>query len=303
MTKLKFFCAAIIILSILLLYPTHSFAGSKVDHGNFIIGWGEPLDRSNFISARLLDDQHTVLFTFNRYIYQPAAGLNAFPDGGYSRAIINKVYIATYDLNRKAVNLLYSENSLKTERNDFYIIGAKGDKVLMRRSGYSWFDLKTGKLTPMPLDKDIRDLGYDAANVDLLDGQGTIVIVNNAAAKPNRHRPEIAVKYFSRKPLPIADSFIQYYGCWQREIYYYKDHKTMAFNLDTHAQRECSRQEYNAMAQGQFAERNNRPLDAVVKFGGDKLILVRKISGQQDEEPLDLSPQSAAPITDYEGLK
>jgi len=297
-----------LLLAGLFLYPIYSFAVSKVDHGNFFIGWGEPHDISRFLSANLLDDQHTVLFTFNRYVYQPAAGLNAFPDGGGSRTIVNRVYIATYDLNSKNVKIVFSANILDKRAHDdyseLYIYGVKGDKILMRQPhDYCWFDLKTARLTPAPMDKDIRDLGYDSVNIHLVDSQGTIVLVNNAVANPKMSKPSVAVKYLGNAPIVVACPITQYYGYQRREIYYYSENgKGTAFNLDTRTYRKFANKEYSELVDSKIAEYNEPNIS--VEFGsGRKLFLDRGTNARLQHDPLDISPQQLAPITDFEGLK
>jgi|GEM_PF-2911703 hypothetical protein len=301
----KIFC---LLLLALILQPIHSFAASKVDHGNFLIGWGDPHDISRFLSANLLDDQHTVLFTFNRCIYQPAAGLNAFPDGGGSRTIVKRVYIATYDINSKNVKIVYAANLLDKRAHDdyseLYISGVKGDKILIRQPrDYCWFDLKTGKLTPAPLNDDIRGLGYDAVNIHLVDSQGTIVIINNAAANPKWSKPSLAVKYPGSAPIVVAGPITQYYGYRGREIYYYPENgKGTAFNLDTRTYREYAYKEYLDLTASEMAK-NNEP-NISIEFGsGRKLFIDRGINAKLQHDPLGLSLQDIAPITDIEGLK
>src|SRR3972149_26539 len=47
-----------------------------------VVGYGPLQDHSEYVSARLADDNRTVLFSFNRFAYRAATGWRAFPDGG-----------------------------------------------------------------------------------------------------------------------------------------------------------------------------------------------------------------------------
>ena len=69
------------------------------------LGYGPLQDRSKFVSARLADDQRTVLFSFHRFAYRAATGWRAFPDGGIPDYATDISVLGTYDLQTRKLNV------------------------------------------------------------------------------------------------------------------------------------------------------------------------------------------------------
>ena len=100
------------------------------------VGYGPLQDHSEFVSARLADDKHRVLFSFHHFAYRPAAGWRAFPDGGIPNYVKDINLLGVYDLqNRKIRILRHEKNSIWEPGSGLFTIQAvKGSKALISRS-------------------------------------------------------------------------------------------------------------------------------------------------------------------------
>ena len=80
-------------------------------------GYGLLQDHSEFVSARLADDNHTVLFSFHHSSYRPAVGWRAFPDGGIPDCVTDIVLLGTYDVQSRGIRILRRETLGKTAKH------------------------------------------------------------------------------------------------------------------------------------------------------------------------------------------
>ena len=102
-----------------------------------IPGYGPMQDHSEFVSARLTEDNRTVLFTFHRFMYKPAGGWGAFPDGGIPRYLENINIIAAYDLEPRSLRILHREKNTNWQPGSglFTIQAINGAKALLIQGG------------------------------------------------------------------------------------------------------------------------------------------------------------------------
>jgi len=153
-------------------------------------GYGPLRDYSSFVSARLLDDKRSVLFTYHHFTYRPAAGWRAFPDGGIPRYVRDTSLIGVYDLSSRKVNILRREDNTDWQPGSglYYIHAVNGDKALIAQGGqlrgpfkqglnYLLLDLSLGSATPLDLKGDLARLGRDSGVIYLVDPDGTLLFI------------------------------------------------------------------------------------------------------------------------------
>ena len=100
-------------------------------------GYGPAQDHTEFVSAGLLDDGRTVLFTLHQLMYQPATGWRAFPDGGTPRYLKDVNTLGTYDIQTHAARTLHRERNTRWQPGggSLTIHGFEGTKALISQSG------------------------------------------------------------------------------------------------------------------------------------------------------------------------
>ncbi|HEU0007086.1 MAG TPA: hypothetical protein VFS12_13965, partial [Terriglobia bacterium] len=101
------------------------------------LGYGPLQDRSKFVSARLADDERTVLFSFHRFAYRAATGWRAFPDGGIPDYATDINILGTYDLQTRKIKILRREKNSQWQPGSglFTIQSTKGYKALISQGG------------------------------------------------------------------------------------------------------------------------------------------------------------------------
>lgn len=153
-------------------------------------GYGPLQDYSQFVSAKLLDDSQTILFTYHRYTYRPATGWRAFPDGGIPRYVEDRNLIGVYDLARKKTTILHRKNNRDWQPGSglFTIQAVKGTKALLAQGGqlrgdfklglnYLLLDVTRGGSIYLDLKGDLARFGRDCGEIYLVDQDGTLLFV------------------------------------------------------------------------------------------------------------------------------
>lgn len=153
-------------------------------------GYGPLKDYSEFVSARLADDGHTVLFSFHRFAYRSASGWRAFPDGGIPKYVADTNLLGTYDLQTRKIRILRREKNSHWQPGSglFTIQAMNGDKALISQGGqlrgpfklgvkYVLVDFKSGNAADLDLKADLAARGRDSGEIYLADTDGTLVFV------------------------------------------------------------------------------------------------------------------------------
>ncbi|MRR53911.1 MAG: hypothetical protein EG822_05275 [Deltaproteobacteria bacterium] len=153
-------------------------------------GYGSLRDYSKFVSAKLLDDKKSILFTYHRYTYRPATGWRAFPDGGIPRYEQDRNLIGIYDLARKKVTILRRENNRDWQAGSgrFTIHAVNGTKALLAQGGqlrgafklglrYLLLDLAERSAASLDLKGDLARRGRDCGEIYLAAPDGTLLFV------------------------------------------------------------------------------------------------------------------------------
>ena len=101
------------------------------------LGYGPLQDRSKFVSARLADDQRTVLFSFHHFAYRAATGWRAFPDGGIPDYVTDISVLGTYDLQTRKLTVLRREKNSQWQPGSglLTIHSMNGTKALISQGG------------------------------------------------------------------------------------------------------------------------------------------------------------------------
>lgn len=100
-------------------------------------GYGPLQDYSEFVSARLADDNHTVVFTYHKYAYRPATGIRAFPDGGIPKYETDVNILGTYDVKTKKLDILRREKNVDWQHGSglLTIQSTNGNYALIAQGG------------------------------------------------------------------------------------------------------------------------------------------------------------------------
>ena len=150
--------------------------------------YGPPQDHSRFESAALMADR-TVLFSFSHYVYRPAEGITAFPDGGIPRYLKDENVLATYQIASGDVRVLRRErNKHWTDgQGRFGIQRSQGSVALVTQGGQlrgdlsknefrHWLvDVSTGASQPVEWQNALAERGRATTQMHLVDGRGTLL--------------------------------------------------------------------------------------------------------------------------------
>jgi hypothetical protein len=269
------------------------------------VGYGPLQDHSEFVSARLADDNHTVLFSFHRFIYRPATGWRAFPDGGIPDYLTDIILLGTYDVQSREIRILRrEENSQWQPRSGLFTVhSTKGSRALISEGGqlrgpfklavkYLLLDFKQGNATDLDLKSDLAKFGRDSGQIYLVDGDGTLVFVtlsleeakDSAAYRNSGLIPEIWVRTPSGNYLKAAVS--AHYQCTRNgEVIYWEPstREFMAFSIATRKTRNATDFKvpgYEDVVNGVILSSNRKGLEFGVK-----------VNEQWRYEWLDLKPE------------
>lgn len=153
-------------------------------------GYGSLRDYSKFVSAKLLDDKKSILFTYHRFTYRPATGWRAFPDGGIPRYEQDRSLIGIYDLARKKVTILRRENNRDWQPGSglYTIHAVNGTKALLAQGGqlrgafrlglrYLLLDVTERSVAALDLKGDLARRGRECGEIYLVAPDGTLLFV------------------------------------------------------------------------------------------------------------------------------
>lgn len=268
-------------------------------------GYGSLQDYSKFVSAKLLDDKKSILFTYHRYTYRPATGWRAFPDGGIPRYEQDSSLIGVYDLARNTVRILRREdNSDWQPGSGLYTIQAvKGAKALLAQGGqlrgafklglrYLLLDVGQRSGTSLDLKGDLAKLGRECGEIYLVDPDGTLLFVtlplsaedDSRLQRKNHDASEIWVRTAAGDYLKVAAASL-YETVRNGEVIYWirATRQFRAFSLSTHQTRpapEFKFADYVDVTEGVILSANQKGLEYGVK-----------VNGVWQYQPIELTPQ------------
>lgn len=158
--------------------------------------YGPTTTRSGFVSARLERDARTVVFTYQRLVYEPARGLAAFPDGGVPRYREDHVMFGTCDALGGDVRILISEKNREFEpgQGRLHIVDMMEPKVLLSRAGrlrgrgedvvrHLLADTRTGRTIPLDLAQRFAERGRAPGIIRMIDEDGTLLFESPTLAE------------------------------------------------------------------------------------------------------------------------
>ena len=269
------------------------------------VGYGPLQDHSEFVSARLADDKHSVLFSFHDFAYRPAAGWRAFPDGGIPNYVKDINLLGVYDLQSRKVRILrHEKNSIWEPGSGLFTVQAvKGSKALISQGGqlrgpfrlgvrYLLLDFEQAKVVDLDLKADLAIHGRDTGQIYLVDTNGTLVFVTvslGEAKEPGAYRnnallPEIWVRTNGGDYVKVAAS-AHYEGTKNGEVIYWepstRDFK--AFSIAGRTTRKASEYKvpgYEDVTEGVILSSDRKGLEYGVK-----------VAGQWKYRLLDLKPE------------
>lgn len=268
------------------------------------VGYGPLQDHSEFVSARLADDKHTVLFSFHHFAYRPATGWRAFPDGGIPKYVTDINLLGVYDLQSRKIRILRHEKNSVWQPGSglFTILAMKGSKALISQGGqlrgpfrlgvrYLLLDFKQGKEVDLDLKADLAIHGRDSGQIYLVDTNGTLVFVTVSLAEakdPGAYRnnaliPEIWLRTYGGDYVKVAAS-AHYQGTKNGEVIYWEPSTRdfMAFSIAGCTRRKAPEFKvpgYEDVTEGVILSSDRKRLEFGVKF-----------AGQWRYQPLDLKP-------------
>jgi len=256
-------------------------------------GYGLLQDYSSFVSARLLDDKKSILFTYHHYAYRPATGWRAFPDGGIPRYEKDTSLIGVYDLSSRKVSILRREDNTNWQPGSglYTIHAVNGAKALIAQGGqlrgpfklglnYLLLDLARGDATPLDLKGDLARLGRDSGLIYLVDPDGTLLFItlplavakDARAYRKNNEDQEIWLRTAVGDYLKVAASS-HYETVRNGEVIYWLPdiRQFQAFSIATHQTRpapEFRHADYMDVTEGVILSANRKGLEYGVKVNG-----------------------------------
>jgi hypothetical protein len=256
-------------------------------------GYGSLQDYSQFVSAKLLDDKESILFTYHRYTYRPAAGWRAFPDGGIPKYEEDRNLIGVYNLARKKATILLREDNTDWQPGSglYTIQAVKGTTALLAQGGqlrgafrlgvrYLLLDVAQRSATSLDLKGDLARLGRDCGEIYLVDPDGTLLFITQplpaAGDSRSRHKnnddSEIWVRTAGGDYLKVAASS-HYETVRNGEVIYWvnETRQFKAFSLSTHRTRpapEFRYAEYVEVTEGAALSADRKGLEYGVKLNG-----------------------------------
>ena len=264
------------------------------------LGYGPVQDHSEFVSARLTEDNRTVLFTFHRFMYKPAEGWRAFPDGGIPRYVEDVNIIAAYDLESHSPKILHREKNTKWQPGSglFTIQGINGAKALLIQGGqlrngvnfetrFLLLDMTAGNYEELDLKSDLAKHQRSPDQIYLVDGAGTLLFITSAkhqatgARATEQQAPELWVRTSTGRYLKAASSAL-YERTRDGEVIYWEPstRSFKAFSIATGQTR----------AMPDFRSVGYQDVTQGVSLASDRrtLQLGQKIDGQWNYRPVDI---------------
>jgi hypothetical protein len=153
------------------------------------IQYGPERDNSRFVSVRR-NAAGVVLYTAQDLVYRPAAGMNAYPDGGIPLYLTDRNVIGRIDPVTGRADAVYAKKNTEWQngQGQLNIHDFNGNIAVVVESGqrrddyltdvhYYLLDLSHRRLTPLPLKRDFQARGRDVGYFYLLDARGTLLFV------------------------------------------------------------------------------------------------------------------------------
>ena len=218
--------------------------------------YGEPRDKSRFISAELMSG-NAVLFSYAHTVYRMATGIAAFPDGGKARYDVDVNIIGTYNLYTHEIRIINRETNRdwQPDAGHYRILQFQGSTALIIQGGqlagsayrtgrkYLLLNIIGGPMEQLDLDRDLKERGRAAGYIYMVRDDGTLLLICPSVEEKDRnpqwHRdtgviPELWVRYPGGEYYRIAASR-HYEGTMGDEIIYWvpQTRRFMAFDLNT----------------------------------------------------------------------
>ena len=217
-----------------------------------LAGCQPPRDESRFISAEISSDAQTGIFVYRREVYYPGS-MGLFFSGTPPVYLVNQNVIGAYDIGSGKMRVLYrkdNEEWMPTD-GDFHIHDVFGDRILLSEGGHRrdygkfdvkhyWLDLRSAKLTPLPLKEELTARGRDFGYYFLVDEQGTLILVNKAL--PDAYKTSATEEIWLRRASgeyarisEVPSGSEGYYNFKDNEVHFYSaaQRAYMIYNLDT----------------------------------------------------------------------
>lgn len=178
-------------------------------------GYGPLQDRSQFVSVRLADDGRTVLFSYHRFLYRPAAGIRAFPDGGIPKYETDVNFLGALDRPTGKVRILRREKNTDWQpgSGNFTVHSMNGPRALVSQGGqlrgpfalgvrFQLVDLDRGSIEDLDLKADLARHDRDTGQIYLADPDGTLVFITLSLAEAAASGPP-------RSPEPVPEIWVR----------------------------------------------------------------------------------------------
>ena len=200
--------------------------------------YGPPEDHSRFIDARLLADQRTCLFSFYRYVYRPAQGVAAFPDGGIPKYLEDVAVLGAVDVETGRVRVLARQPNTDWTpgSGEFRIHSACGPRALVTQGGQRrhnlsemadrsfWLDLQGGGVRMVDFKEELARLGRARGIWHLLTPEGLTLHVTAPAGRPDSplvQNPEAELWLRDTDGRYERVGSGEYYGCQGTRIFFW----------------------------------------------------------------------------------
>lgn len=256
-------------------------------------GYGPLEDHSEFVSAQLAEDNHTIVFSAHHFAYRLATGWRAFPDGGIPDYVTDINLLGVYDLQTRDVKIIQRQSNEEWQPGSglFVIHSMKGSKALVSQGGqlrgpfrlgvkHLLLDFKADKTEVLNLKPDLARRGRDLGYIYLADTDGTLIFVTlslKEAKDSNAYRnsalvPEIWVRTPSGEYVKVAAT--AHYQCVRNNEVIYWEPTTrdfMAYSITTRTTRKAAEFKvagYKDIATGITLSSDRKALEIGVKVAG-----------------------------------
>lgn len=218
--------------------------------------YGEPRDKSRFISAELMAGD-VVLFSYAHTVYRMATGIAAFPDGGKARYDVDINILGTYNLDTHETRVLKREpnRDWQPDAGHYRILQVKGPTALVIQGGqlagssykidktYWLLNIDGDSMDQLDLEQDLKVRGRAEGYMYMIRDDGTLLLICPSLEEKNRNPhwrrdpgviPELWVRYPGGDYYRIAASR-HYEGMERDKIIYWipRTRRYMDFDLNT----------------------------------------------------------------------
>jgi len=194
------------------------------------------------------------VFSYHRFVYRPATGWRAFPDGGVPAYDDDTFAVGVYDMETGAYRLAYAgpNDMWQHGQGEPYVSQVSDGKAIVNQAGqlasdYSFhtehmlLDLDTAELSYLPLDVELSGMGLEPGYFYLVDGKGTIVVIalpkgRSEGLRDWRSDESVSKEIWLRHPDGTYDKAadaIHYYGFTGGVVHYYSSDARLYMVYDT----------------------------------------------------------------------